>query len=105
MLMCSAPTINRLADGVDDATREIGGVADIADRLGDDDELVATEAGHEVTTAQADRQAGRDLAQDLVADLVTVTVVDCLELVEIDEQQRGGGSACDRHGSWPLRYR
>ena len=41
---------------------------------------------------KADGHAGRDLAQDLVAHLVAVAVVDRLELVEVDEQHRGGRS-------------
>ncbi len=52
------------------------------------DELVAAEPRHEILGPQHLAQASGDRAQQLVAAGVTECVVDLLELVEIDEQQR-----------------
>ncbi len=58
-------------------------------RMADDDgELVAAQAGDEVVGTQLVVEAAGDDAQYLVAHLVPLRVVDVLEAVEVDEQQR-----------------
>ena len=53
-----------------------------------DRELVAAEPGERVLFAQQRAQARADLAQHLVARVVAERVVELLEAVEVDEQQR-----------------
>ena len=77
-----------LAQAIDDAPREAGGVIGGMDVLLEHDELVAAEPRHEILGPQHFAQAIGDRAQQLVAAGVTERVVDLLELVEIDEQQR-----------------
>ena len=57
-------------------------------RLEDDRELVAAEARERVVVAQELLQARADLAQHLVAGVVAERVVELLEAVEVDQQQR-----------------
>ena len=59
---------------------------DLVARLGGDE--FAAEPGHEVVVARAPRQPPRRRAQQLVADRVAEAVVDRLEVVEVDEQDR-----------------
>ena len=53
-----------------------------------DGELVAADAGHEVGAGHGGLQARADLAQQPVAGLVAERVVELLEVVEVDQQQR-----------------
>ena len=53
-----------------------------------DRELVAPEPGERVLLAQQRAQARADLAQHLIAGVVAERVVELLEPVEVDEQQR-----------------
>jgi hypothetical protein len=55
---------------------------------GEHGELVAAEAGEEVAAAQHLAQAMGDLDQEPVALLVAERVVDLLEAIEVDQQQR-----------------
>ena len=55
---------------------------------GDERELVAAVAGGEVVGAGPAAQRVADAAQHLVADEVAVLLVDLLEVVEVDEDQR-----------------
>ena len=76
------------AERVDDALGErhhLGGV--VADR-GDHRELVAAEPRHQVVAAQRVRQALGDEADQLVADRMAEGVVDVLEMVEVDVENR-----------------
>ena len=54
----------------------------------DDGEFVAAEPRHQIVAADAGAQAVRDLAQQLVADLVAERIVDALELVDVDIEDR-----------------
>ena len=54
----------------------------------DEGELLAAVAGHEIHVADVRRQHAPDPAQDLVARLMTVRVVEPLEAVDVDNQQR-----------------
>ncbi len=53
-------------------------------------EFVATGASHESVVAGASAQAPSDGLQQCVADVVAEPVVDLLEVVEVDKQQRDG---------------
>ena len=78
-----------LAQPVDDAPREVGGVLGGVDVLLEHDEFVAAEARDEILRAQHLAQPVGDRAQQLVAAGMAERIVDLLELVEVDEQQRG----------------
>ena len=77
-----------LAQAIDDAARQAGGVLVRLDVLLEHHEFVAAEPRHEILRPQHFAQAVGDRAQQLVAAGMTQRVVDLLELVEIDEQQR-----------------
>ncbi|PAV69056.1 hypothetical protein WR25_04918 [Diploscapter pachys] len=57
----------------------------------DDDEFLAAIATGDVGLAQADQQQRADVAQNVVADGVPVFVVDRLEVIEIDHDDRRSG--------------
>ena len=57
-----------------------------------DGELVAAEAGEDVALAQALAEQRRDPRDDLVAGGVAERVVDVLEVVEVEQQQRAVGA-------------
>ncbi len=78
-----------LAQPLDDAAGKRGGVFGRRDVLLEHDELVAAEAGDEILGPQHLAQTIGDGAQQLVAAGVTERVVDLLELIEVDEEQRG----------------
>ena len=61
--------------------------------LGQHDELVAAQPDHHVVVANAGAQPIRRGDQHLVAGIVPEGVVDPLEVVEIQEQQRDGALA------------
>ena len=77
---------------------------DLQARLGavapadEDRELVAAQPREQILLAHLAREALRDLAQQVVAALVAEDVVDLLEAVEVDEQQR---EAVGRRASSP----
>ncbi len=77
-----------LAQAIDDAPGETGGVVGGMDVLLEHHEFVAAEPRHEVLRPQHLAQPVGDGAQQLVAAGMTERVVDLLELVEVDEQQR-----------------
>ena len=77
-----------LAQAVDDAAGQAGGVLVRLDVLLEHDEFVAAEARDEILRPQHFAQPVGDRAQQLVAAGMTERVVDLLELVEVDEQQR-----------------
>ena len=77
-----------LAQVIDDPPREMGGFLVRSDVLLEHHEFVAAEPRHEILRAQHVAQPVGDGAQQLVAAGMTQGVVDLLELVEVDEQQR-----------------
>src|SRR5689334_16467617 len=77
-----------LAQMIDDAARETGGVLGAPDVLLEHHELVAAEAGDEILRTQHLAQPLGNRAEQLVAAGMAERVVDLLELVEVDEQQR-----------------
>ena len=86
--MMVAPEGERSLEGLEDLGREPVGVLRVGNLLEDDRELVPAEARDGVALAHARRQARSDVLEDLVTDRVPKGVVDGLEAVEIDEQQR-----------------
>src|ERR1043166_6940545 len=79
----------RLADDGDDAFGEDQGAFDV--RFGQDDgELLAAVAGEQLLLADAPLDAGGKLAEGEVAAEVAEVVVDVLELVDVDHDQREG---------------
>jgi len=68
-----------------------------------DRELVAAEPRQEVAPADDRAEAARDLDEQLVAVIVAERVVDLLEAVEVDEQERGGAARAPRVGDRTLR--
>ncbi len=84
--------VQRAAEATGDLEARLGAVA-AAD---EDGELVTAEACEQIRVADLAPKALGDLAQQLVAALVPEDVVDLLEAVEVDEQQReaiGSGGA------------
>ena len=77
-----------LAQAIDDAPGQAGGVLVRLDVLLEHHEFVAAEPRHEILRPQHFAQAVGDRAQQLVAAGMAERVVDLLELVEVDEQQR-----------------
>ena len=78
-----APLADRLEHALGDALRGVAvGVAQ------QDGELVAAEAGDHVGLADAVVQRAADGADDLVAGLVAARVVDVLEAVEVEQEDR-----------------
>ena len=77
-----------LAQPVDDAPGKARRILRRLDVLLEHDEFVAAEPRHEILGPQHRAQAVGDRAQQLVAAGMAQRVVDLLELVEIDEQQR-----------------
>ncbi len=77
-----------LAQVVDDTSREMGGIFVRPDVLLEHHEFVAAEARHEILRAQHVAQPFGDGAQQLVAAGMAQGIVDLLELIEVDEQQR-----------------
>ena len=77
-----------LAQAIDDAPGKARGVFGRMDVLLEHHELVAAEARHEILRPQHLAQPVGDRAQQLVAAGMAERVVDLLELVEVDEQQR-----------------
>jgi len=87
---------DRLLQRGEDFARDNGGVVGTADVAQQDQELIAAEAANDVMRAYTRAQAAAHLEQQLIADGMTHRVVDVLEAVQIDEQQRQHGLAAAR---------
>ena len=79
-----------LAELVQQLLRHRRGLARLGDVLQQHAELVAADARDEVVAAHAGAQARGDHLQQAVADLVAEAVVDLLEVVQVEEQERRG---------------
>ena len=64
------------------------GLALALDILGDDHELIPTEAGHGVALTHHRPQPRRQRGEQFVAGRVTEVVVDELEVVQVEQQDR-----------------
>ncbi len=90
-----ARDVERLLKSLGDAVEAAGGdevCGEVAGEIGgDDDELVSAETGEGIWGADDVAEAAGDVLEKLVADVVTEGVVDLLEAVEIDHEERGAG--------------
>jgi hypothetical protein len=87
-------TVEHRGRALGDGDRLLG-ATDVA---ADDHELVAAKARHGVAGAQRLVQAGRELEQQVVAGAVAQAVVDELEVVDVEEEDRHPGLAAVRLG-------
>ena len=71
-----------------DARREGEGFIDVGDIRTDDEELVTADSTDEVTVAHRVAQQPGDSAQERIADGMAEIIVDRLEIVEVDEDDR-----------------
>ena len=77
-----------LPDRVMDPRDQIGGLVGRADGGLNHGEFVAAEPGDQVALLEAAADAACDRLQQLVADMMSERVVDALELVDVDVEQR-----------------
>ena len=80
--------VDRLLRRVEDARRQRHGVVARRRTFHEDEELIAADPGHGVVVARRDAQPFGQLADDIVARRVSERVVDRLEAVDVDEQDR-----------------
>jgi hypothetical protein len=86
----TGPSSTGTGQGDEQPCGEGGGRIRVARVLDDDGELVAAEPGRGVARADLGAQPVGELDEHGVAGLVAVGVVDRLEVVEVDQQQRDG---------------
>jgi hypothetical protein len=86
-LKCQRGEMDRLRHIVHDPAAETLRPVAIARVMHDDAELVAAEACDRATLGET-REPFRDDAQHLIAEPVAIDVVDRLEIVEVDDEQR-----------------
>ena len=79
---------DRRPDRLEQTLDHTHGLGRLADRRDHDGELVATEARRHVARAQRLVDAQADRRENLVAALVAPAVVDVLEVVQVEEEQR-----------------
>ena len=77
-----------MREGAHEALRDPQGVRLVPHALAEHRELVAAEAGDHVLRAQHGAQARADRAQQLVAGVVAERVVEHLQVVDVEEEQR-----------------
>lgn len=97
-----AAGLDRLLDGLDDFLRHADRVPRVGDILQENDELVAAEAGHGIDFAHQAMQAAGDGNEHGVARRVAVGVVDVLEVVQVEQQQRNKVAAAPGERERPL---
>ncbi len=85
----------------DDIGRDDLGLREVGVRQ-QDRELVSAQPGQDVGLAAADAQCRREAAQELVADGVAELVVDGLEAVEVEHDDRCGGREAPLTGDLQL---
>ena len=93
------------ADRLADALRQSGGVVDVGDVRQDDGEFVAADACHSDVFVDAAAQPIGDALEQFVAVLVTERVVDRLEIIEVEIEDRQpffvhGASSVSASRSW-----
>ena len=95
----------RLLDLADQPIAERRDRCHVLEAAHHDQELVATETGHEVARAHAPSDPIGDLAQHEVAGRVTVRVVDALEAVDVDEHHGALVGTVHQHALEVLEHR
>src|SRR5262245_24739299 len=83
-----AAKLQRLTEGRQQLACNALDIAALSGFLQDDDEFVTAEPRHHVAGAQRSAQAMSHLHQQHVAGLMAKRVVDDLETIEVDEEQR-----------------
>ena len=83
-----AVEIERRADDLDDAGRQRARIGRLVDAALQDGEFIAAQARDGVALAQTVAHALGDLPEQLVAERVAERVVDALEAIEIETQDR-----------------
>ena len=83
--------LRRNLECLEDARGRVGGLGRVGDAFEENRELVASEASERVGRAHGDQQPSSDLLENPVAGLVAETVVDRLEVVQVDEHDRDVG--------------
>ena len=96
---------DRPADVVDDLPRQVVESGHAAVGVANDDELVAAGAGDEVAGTQMAADRLRGVNEHRVAGRMAERVVDLLEAVEVDLQQRHPAARIRRSGRRALRAR
>ena len=94
----------RLLDLADQSVAERRDRRHVLEAAHHDQELVATETGHEVAGTHPPSDPIGDLAQHEVAGRVTVRVVDALEAVDVDEHHRALVVAVHQHALEVLEH-
>ena len=92
------PRARSACDALDDVAREFVEADHVLVGIANDDEFVAAGAGDEVAGAQISPNRLRGVNQHRVAGGMTERVVDLLEAVEIDMQQRDAAAGSRRSG-------
>ena len=95
----------RLLDLADQPVAERRDRCHVLEAAHHDQELVATETGHEVARSHAPSDPIGDLAQHEVAGRVTVRVVDALEAVDVDEHHGALVGTVHQHALEVLEHR
>src|SRR6059036_1404753 len=85
----SSCDVDRSRDLLEQAFRDDGRLGRLADRSEKDSELITAEPRHRVAGPDHGLETRAQDRQDFVTDAMPVLVVDLLELVEVDEDDRG----------------
>ena len=83
-----APDVERLRDPTEDPLGHLDRAVHVADLVEEDGELVAGQPARGVARPDGVGQPARDLDEEPIARAVTQRVVDRLEVVEVEEQDR-----------------
>lgn len=80
----------RRVDLLDDVLGNSGSISLMRDLFQNDDELVSPETSQHIGVPQAGAEPSRDCLQEFVASRMSERIVNQLESVEIDKQDRSG---------------
>ena len=100
-VICSSWPATKAPQSIDDLARNVADVFRPGDVGEDDIELVAADPGHGVRLPDVSLNLAGDLFQQLVPGLVAQRVVDLLEPVEVQEQDRQLRSGAGAPGPVP----
>ncbi len=95
---------DRLVDLLDDAQRDAVGVFGARQFAGENGELVAAETRHQVLPARGAAQSHGHVDKHFVTDAMAVQIIDALEGVEVEKQQRMGAVTVRRRRDGILQF-